>query len=78
MAKKGQHLDLTSAAASDRESEVSAKRFLGVHFACCDVYSRVYLNHDQTAYVGHCPQCAKQVQMKVGSGGTDARFFTVY
>ena len=75
----GLHLDLTSlvpappAVASDRRGEES--RFLGVHFACCDAYSRVYANRTGTAYVGHCPRCAKRVQFKIGAGGTDARFF---
>lgn len=75
----GQHLDLTSpappppAAASVGSSE--ATRFLGVHFACCDAYARVYINHAGTSYVGHCPRCAKRVQFRVGEGGTDARFF---
>jgi len=78
MAPKGQQLDLTSAADSKKASQESAQRFLGVHFACCDVYARVYINHDQTAYVGHCPRCAKRVQMRVGAEGTAARFFTVY
>jgi hypothetical protein len=75
----GRLLDLTSPAptppgvVSDELSE--ATRFLGVHFACCDVYSRVYANRAGTAYVGHCPRCAKRVTFTIGPGGTDARFF---
>lgn len=49
--------------------------FLGVHFKCCSVYARIYLNAKGTAYVGWCPRCAKQVQIKVGPGGTKDRFF---
>lgn len=51
--------------------------FLGVHFTCCDVYHRIYMNRANTHYLGNCPHCAKQVRFQVGSGGTDARFFTV-
>jgi hypothetical protein len=50
-------------------------RFLGVHFACCDAYARIYPSRDNTAYIGHCPRCAKRVEFRIGPGGTDARFF---
>jgi hypothetical protein len=75
----GRELDLTSPApplpAMIREAPSEASRFLGVHFACCDAYSRVYVNRAGTAYVGHCPRCAKRVEFQIGPGGTDARFF---
>jgi hypothetical protein len=75
----GQFLDLSTPApaapslSADERAETA--RFLGVHFACCDVYSRVYINREQTAYAGHCPRCARRVQFAIGPGGTDARFF---
>jgi hypothetical protein len=76
----GEQLDLT-----DDRSETdgpsgkmptSGRRFVGVQFRCCDVYSRVYINRDETAYEGNCPKCAKRVRLTIGPGGTDARFFT--
>ena len=54
------------------------KRFLGLKFTCCGVYSRVYVNHDGTAYEGRCPKCLKPVKLKIGEGGTDSRFFEVF
>jgi hypothetical protein len=54
------------------------RRFVGIHFACCDVYSRIYINRQETAYVGHCPRCSKRIELKIGPGGTDSRFFTAY
>jgi hypothetical protein len=75
----GRLLDLTSPAPApptvvpDLRSE--ADRFLGVHFACCEAYSRVYVNRAGTAYVGHCPRCAKRVEFGIGPGGTSSRFF---
>ena len=59
------------------ETELAEKKkFLGVHFQCCNVYSRIYVNKDGTRYEGSCPRCRKRVEMKIGSGGTDNRFFT--
>lgn len=54
---------------------VEKRKFLGVHFTCCNVYSRVYINRDKTSYQGACPRCGKRVSLRIGSGGTDARFF---
>ena len=56
----------------------SGRRFVGIHFACCDAYARVYINRQETAYVGHCPRCMRRVELKIGPGGTDSRFFTAF
>jgi len=76
----GEHLDLTDHPSEGdkpgRRGATSGRRFVGVQFACCDVYARVYINRDETAYEGNCPKCAKRVQLTIGPGGTDARFFT--
>lgn len=74
----GRHLDLSSPAppaAHTPDVLGEATRFLGVHFACCEAYSRVYVNDAKTCYIGHCPRCARRVQFHIGEGGTDARFF---
>ena len=75
MKEKGRHLDLSSDSPAP-QGQGGAKPFLGVHFTCCEVYARVYPNRDQSAYVGHCPRCARQVKFLIGQGGTEARFFT--
>jgi len=76
----GENLDLTSGKqpASPGKREVSARRFVGIRFDCCDVYTRVYVNRDETAYEGRCPKCSRRVQLAIGPGGTDCRFFTAY
>ncbi len=49
--------------------------WVGIHFDCCGAYTRLYRNAEGTAYRGHCPRCLAKVSLKVGPGGTNARFF---
>src|SRR6476620_1191024 len=76
----GEHLDLTDHPPEGdkprRKGSASRRPFVGVQFTCCDVYSRVYINRDATAYEGNCPKCAKRVRLSIGHGGTNARCFT--
>lgn len=74
----GEHLDFTCGEESRKQGKGPTRRFVGVKFACCDVYARIYINPDGTGYKGHCPRCMKKLTLKVGPGGTDSRFFTAY
>ena len=74
----GENLDLSSEPPEHDAPEDRARSFVGVRFACCDVYSRVYVNRARTAYEGNCPKCSKRVRLRIGPGGTDSRFFTAY
>jgi hypothetical protein len=51
------------------------KKFLGIMFECCHVYSRIYINKDGTAYEGKCPRCLKEIKVRIGKEGTSSRFF---
>ncbi len=76
----GEHLDLSSdpPGQGGRKGPASGRPFVGVTFACCAVYAQVYLNHQKTAYIGHCPRCLKKVEIWIDPAGTDSRFFTAY
>jgi len=50
------------------------KEFLGIHFECCNVYRRIYVNKEKNAYEGRCPRCLRVVKIKIGEDGTNARF----
>jgi hypothetical protein len=79
----GESFDISSdpkSPPSRRAGETDAhgsRKFIGVKFECCATYARIYINREGTAYVGNCPRCAKQVRLRIGPGGTDARFFAV-
>jgi hypothetical protein len=59
---------------ADEERRLS-RPFIGIHFRCCNVYSRIYLNASGTAFVGWCPRCARKAEVKVSPTGSDTRFF---
>jgi hypothetical protein len=62
---------------SRASSPKSGNPFLSVHFACCNVYQRIYKSPDGTAYRGRCPRCGKTVNFPIGQGGTNERSFVV-
>jgi hypothetical protein len=76
----GEKIDISSdpAAPSSPANQTPSRRFVGMLFACCDVYARIYINPEHTAYTGVCPRCARPVRIGIGPNGTNARFFTAY
>ena len=56
-------------------STLGNKKFLGVRFASCNCYGRLYMNDEGTAYVGNCPRCYTPFHVRIGTGGTSSRMF---
>ncbi len=50
--------------------------YISVHFKCCNVYSRVYLNRQGKAFFGHCPRCARPIRVAAAPGGSRNKFWT--
>ena len=74
------HLDIDGLEEGERatpaRTSLRKRSWLGIHFDCCGIYTRIYRNKEGTAYRGYCPGCLRAVTLRIGSGGTDARFFT--
>ncbi|MFQ5685516.1 MAG: hypothetical protein ACE5GV_02535 [Candidatus Scalindua sp.] len=60
-----------SAAVVNRQKK---RKYLGIHFACCNIYGRIY-NYSGKQYEGKCPGCLGRVTVRVGRGGVSNRFF---
>lgn len=57
------------------DDDRKARPHIGIFFRCCRIYSRIYLNHRRTAFVGWCPRCAAKIEVKVSPTGSPNRFF---
>lgn len=56
--------------------ERKPRPYIGVHFKCCHVYYRIYLNRSGNAYEGGCPKCGARIRVRVAPGGSKSRFWT--
>ncbi|UCD64961.1 MAG: hypothetical protein JSW34_05900 [Candidatus Zixiibacteriota bacterium] len=58
------------------QAKTGKRPFIGMHFKCCHVYTRIYLNRKRTAFVGWCPKCTRKAVVRISPDGTEDRFFT--
>jgi hypothetical protein len=65
-------------ASGQRPQGVRGRPFLGVHFVKCGAYSRLYRNHQGTAYTGRCPRCMNPIRVRIGPEGSGHRFFKAF
>ena len=71
-------LELSNQSTTPTSGEGATRPFLSVHFACCNIYLRLYRAPGAAEYTGRCPRCGKSVRFPIGQGGTTARTFRVY
>jgi hypothetical protein len=79
MGKADYRLDIVSAADSNDEGRgggaESDRPWIGIHFECCGVYSRVYRRPEEPQYVGKCPSCGRALRVLVRADGVKAKIF---
>jgi len=68
-------LEISELGAGPGPGAAGGRRWIGVHFDCCGVYSRIYRSPTDDAYEGRCPRCAGRLRVAVGPGGTTQRIF---
>ena len=67
--------DPDSSPEGKEEVDEGGRRFLGVHFACCNAYGRAYRDTSGVYFQGRCPKCYSMIRFVVGSGGRSETFF---
>ncbi len=70
---------------SERENHIAIldtptkkKKFLGIMFACCNVYARIYIDNSGKSYKGRCPRCLRSLSIKIEKNGVNDRFFIAF
>lgn len=67
-------MDREKSGSTSEANSQKRKKFLGIYFACCNTYGRIY-NNSSTHYEGKCPKCLRSLRVKIGEGGVNRRFF---
>ncbi len=52
----------------------TTRRWIGIHFECCGVYTRLYRKADANRYEGKCPHCHAPVRVRVSPDGVSTSF----
>lgn len=68
-------MDIVADGSMVEVSRQKKRKFLGIFFACCNIYGRIY-NYSGKQYEGKCPRCLGRLTVRVGRGGVNNRFFT--
>ena len=63
---------------SELRQNPDRRPFLGIHFACCGSYARIYVNASGSAFAGNCPKCGRRIEVGIAPHGETSRFFSAY
>ncbi|MBX3396327.1 MAG: hypothetical protein KF841_13270 [Phycisphaerae bacterium] len=63
-----------SSVRSSKPSSEEGRPWIGVHFECCGVYSRVYRERSADRYDGRCPKCGISLTVRVSPDGVSTSF----
>ncbi|MCG8407191.1 MAG: endonuclease Q family protein [Phycisphaerales bacterium] len=77
-APSGYIIDIVSSVEADvsgfeSEDATNERPWVGVHFECCGVYTRVYRDAEARQYDGRCPRCGRPIKIGVGPQGIQAK-----
>ncbi len=75
-----EHFEVVSSAQGESEGDQAApesggRPWIGIHFECCGVYTRVYRHPDSRRYLARCPSCGRSITIRVAPDGMQGRFF---
>lgn len=71
----GEARDAFTQGGADHAAGVSGDRFwIGIHFECCCVYTRLYRSANADRYEGRCPKCRTPVTVRVSPEGVSTSF----
>lgn len=77
-AKPGRKIDIVSSAepgtpTDGQGAHTAALPWIGVHFECCGVYTRISRRPEAKEYEGRCPRCGLPIRVGVGPDGVKTR-----
>ena len=63
----------------EKKNKPEERPWLGIRWACCNVYGRVYRDPDVMMYLAHCPKCLRRLKIRVDPrSGTTSKFFVAH
>ncbi len=75
-ARPGREIDVISSADPEPAAEgaaESARPWIGIHFECCGMYTRISRQPEASEYEGRCPKCGLPIRVGVGPDGVRTR-----
>ena len=77
-ARPGREIDVISSAdpgasTDGTDANKAGRPWIGIHFECCGVYTRISRRPEAKEYEGRCPKCGLAIRVGVGPDGVRTR-----